>query len=205
MIAQAVYTLLFYVIGGMAMLLALAVTLSPRLLRAAVYLMGVLLMSAGLYVMLGAEFLAGIQVLVYVGGIVVLIVFAVMLTRSTQIQLVRPPLHRTFLAALAAAAFAAVSGSILATTQFAGLNTALAPDGSARAIGRKLLDTGSDGYVLPFEVISMLLLAVMIGGIVIARKTPAPGQPLTTGGDLPGEADFKKPKRQRPELVEEQV
>jgi NADH:ubiquinone oxidoreductase subunit 6 (subunit J) len=86
-ISDAVYTILFYVIASMALALAIAVTTSRRLLRAAVYLMGVLLMSAGLYVMLGAEFLAGVQILVYVGGIVVLIVFAVMLTRSAELQM----------------------------------------------------------------------------------------------------------------------
>lgn len=206
MIAEAVYTILFYLIGAMAVALAVAVTVSRRLLRAAVYLVGVLLMSAGLYVMLGAEFLAGIQVLVYVGGVVVLVVFAVMLTHSTKLEMDHPPLHRRILAVLASVTFAAITIFILKTSPFViASNTTSIPDGSAQAIGRKLLDTGSGGYVLPFEIISMLLLAVTIGGIVIARKTPVPGQPFTSGGDLPGEADFKKPKSQRIKLAEDGI
>ena len=87
MISDAAYTLLFYAISIITIVFALAVTMSRSLLRAAVYLMMVLLTSACLYIMLDAEFLAGIQVLVYVGGIVVLIVFAVMLTRSAELRL----------------------------------------------------------------------------------------------------------------------
>jgi len=197
-ISDAVYTILFYVIASVSIVFAIGVTLSPRLLRAAVYLMGVLLMSAGLYVMLGAEFLAGIQVLVYVGGIVVLIVFAVMLTRSGQLQQDNPPLRRKILGILASAAFAMMTGWIGWTSAFAISKEAAVPAVNTEAIGMKLLDTGSNGYVLPFEIISVLLLAAMIGGIVVARKTPPCEQPFTTGGDLPGEAQVNLPRSQRP-------
>jgi NADH-quinone oxidoreductase subunit J len=196
-ISDAVYTILFYVIAFVAIALALAVTTSRRLLRAAIYLMGVLLMSAGLYVMLGAEFLAGIQVLVYVGGIVVLIVFAVMLTRSAELQLDNPPLHRKIIGVLSGAAFAAITGWIGWTSQFGVSEKAALPQVNTEAIGMKLLDTGGTGYVLPFEVITLLLLAAIIGGIVIARKTPPRGQPFTSGGDLPGEAQVTLPRSQR--------
>ncbi len=206
MMTDAVFTILFYMMAAAVVSLAIAVTVSRRLLRAAVYLMGVLLLSAGFYLMLGAEFLAGIQVLVYVGGIVVLIVFAIMLTRSTGLELDHPPLRRIIPAALASVVFAVMTGFLLATSPFqSAVNTVSVPDGSAQAIGRKLLDTGSGGYVLPFEIISLLLLAVTIGGIVIARKTPPSGQPFTSGGDLAGEADFQKPKRQRPEGAEKPI
>ena len=197
MISDAVYTILFYVIASVSIVFAIGVTLSPRLLRAAVYLMGVLLMSAGLYVMLGAEFLAGIQVLVYVGGIVVLIVFAVMLTRSGQLQQDNPPLRRKILGILASAAFAAMTGWIGWTSPFDIFKETAIATVNTEAIGMKLLDTGSNGYVLPFEIISVLLLATMIGGIVIARKTPPREQPFTTGGDLPGEAKVNLPRSQR--------
>jgi NADH-quinone oxidoreductase subunit J len=196
-ISDAVYTILFYVIAIVAIALALAVTTSRRLLRAAIYLMGVLLMSAGLYVMLGAEFLAGIQVLVYVGGIVVLIVFAVMLTRSAELQLDNPPLHRKIIGVLSGAAFAAITGWIGWTSQFGVSEKAALPQVNTEAIGMKLLDTSGTGYVLPFEVITLLLLAAIIGGIVIARKTPPHGQPFTSGGDLPGEAQVTLPRSQR--------
>ena len=72
--------MLFYLFASAAIVAALAAVTSRRILRAAVYLMFVLINTAALYALLGAYFLAGLQLLVYVGGIVVLIVFAVMLT-----------------------------------------------------------------------------------------------------------------------------
>lgn len=193
---QAAYTVLFYLFAASAVILALAVVNSRRLLRAAIYLMGVLILSAGLYVMLDAEFLAGIQVLVYVGGIVVLIVFAVMLTRSAELIEDHPSPLRMFGGAVAAFAFLGVTGGILYTAPFAPASGApLAGDGT-RIIGQGLLGAGAGGYVVAFELISLLLLAAAIGGIVVARKTPPPGQPFTSGGDQPGEADVPMPQRQ---------
>ena len=198
MITDAVYTLLFYVFAVTAIFFALAVVMSRRLLRAAVYLMAVLLVIACFYIMLGAEFLAGIQILVYVGGIVVLIVFAVMLTNSAGLAMDNPPLYRKIIACAASVAFAVMTSWILATSKFqvSGGEVPLSSN-NTEEIGLKLLDMGGSGYVLPFEIISILLLAAVIGGIVIARKTPPPEQPFTSGGDLPGEADFTLPKTQR--------
>jgi NADH-quinone oxidoreductase subunit J len=197
MIPEAAYTVLFYGIGAAAVVLALAVVTSRRLLRAAIYLMGVLMASAGLYLMLGAEFLAGIQVLVYVGGIVVLIVFAIMLTRSAELQVDNPSPLRKILGVIAAAGFLVLIVMAFRGTEFPLRRGGPAPLNEPAAIGRQLLDFGPEGYVLPFEVVSVLLLAAVIGGIVVARKTPPRGQPFTSGGDLPGEAEFHPPRTQR--------
>lgn len=197
MIEQAMMTLLFYAFAAAAVLLAIAVTVTRNLLRAAVCLMGVLMVQAAFYLMLSADFLAGVQVLVYVGGVVVVIAFVITLTRSSQLLMDHPSPLRMALAALAAMGFAALS---IAALWASGLHQ---PDldhskvDSTRAIGLALLDTGKNGYVLPFEVISVLLLAAAIGGIVIARKTPPSTQPFTTGGDRPGEADVSPPRSQR--------
>jgi NADH-quinone oxidoreductase subunit J len=200
MIGDAIYTLLFYFFAAFAIVFALTVTMSSRLLRAAVYLMMVLLASACMYVMLGAEFLAGIQVLVYVGGIVVLIVFAIMLTNSAELQLDKPPVHRKVLAGLASLAFAAATVWIFGSSTFPlAISAAVSPQDNTTQIGLKLLDYGSSGYILPFEIISVLLLAAIIGGIVVARKTPPPNQPFTTGGDLTGENNFYHPHTQKPQ------
>jgi hypothetical protein len=64
-----------------------------------------------------------------------------------------------------------------------------------------LLDNGAGGYVLPFETVSVLLLVAAIGGIVVARKTPPPDQPFTSGGDRTGEADVRMPNTQRPSVA----
>ena len=197
-VTGAVWTVMFYVLGAAAILLALAVVNARRLLRAAIYLMGVLLMSAGLYVLLDAEFLAGVQVLVYVGGILVLIVFAVMLTRSADLLEDNPSLRRKVLGAVASIGFLVLTAAVFLTTPFKPLAEGTPPKDDALVIGRRLLDQGPDGYVLPFEIVSVLLLAAVIGGIVVARKTPPPEQPFTSGGDRAGEADLVLPKSQRP-------
>jgi NADH-quinone oxidoreductase subunit J len=198
MIADAVGTLLFYAFAFAAFLLATAVVCERKLLRAAVALMGVLGVSAAFYALLGAHFLAGVQVMVYVGGVVVLIIFAIMLTQSGALLEDIPSLWRRLLGGAASVGF-------FVLTLFALIHSPLtqcckaAPEmvkDDTRAIGRALLDTGGEGYVLPFEIISLVLLAALIGGIVIARKLPPTDQPFTTGGDLPGEADGMRPKNQ---------
>ena len=197
MIAEAAYTVFFYVIGFGVVVLSLCVIFTQHLLRAAVALMAVLVMTAGLYIMLDAHFLAGVQILVYVGGIVVLIVFAIMLTRSADLLEDRPTPLRLACGAAASVIFLSMSAAVFFATPFA-VDTSSPPvPDDIRAIGRLLLDYGPKGYVLPFEIISLLLLAAVLGGIVIARKIPAPGQPFTSGGDLPGEAEYTKTNSQR--------
>lgn len=187
MIADATYTVMFYGISAIVILFALVAVNVRKLLRAALALMGMLAMSAGLYVLLRAEFLAGVQILVYVGGIVVLIVFAIMLTRSSELLEDHPaPLRRT-LGAVFSISFMLISSVALRSTGFAVSDTTQAPPDDVRAIGMALLDRGTSGYLLPFEVISLLLLVAVIGGTVVARKTPPKDQPFTTGGDMRGE------------------
>ena len=199
---DAANTILFYVLGAAAVLLALALVNTRRLLRAAIYLMGVLAASAGLYILLGAEFLAGIQVLVYVGGIVVLIVFAVMLTRSADLLVDKPTLGRMVLGGATSIAFLILSATTLWFSDFGVIQDGAAPKDNTLAIGKQLLDTGAGGYVLPFEIISLLLLGAIIAGIVIARKVPPRNQPLTSGGDLPGEVTARLPRSQKDKAVE---
>ncbi len=187
MIAGAVHTAVFYLLACAAIALALAVTGAQRLLHAAVCLMGVLAASAGLYVLLGAEFLAGIQVLVYVGGIVVLIVFTIMLTRSADLLEDKPSWPRRLAAVAASILFLAMTAGVFLTAGFRANPGTPAPANEVLSIGRSLLDPGAEGFVLPFEAVSLLLLAAVLGGIVVARKTPPPDQPFTSGGDRPGE------------------
>lgn len=173
-----------YGIAVTAVGFAVAVVTTPRILRAAVYLLVVLLAVAGAYVMLGAEFLAGVQALVYVGGIVVVIVFAVMLTSSVELREAPPPAWRRLLAGLAALGFFGASAAAVLQPPFAAPRAPTAP-GNTSAIGEALLDYGPAGYVIPFELISLLLLSAAIGGIVIARrvqpaKAPASAAPAAT-------------------------
>lgn len=193
MTGSAVYTVLFYVLAIASLALAFTVVTARKLLRAAVALMMVLSLSAGFYLMLAAEFLAGIQVLVYVGGIVILIVFAVMLTRTADLLEDNPSILRKLLGLAASFLFFFSSCLVFYTAPFLKNVQGAVPADNVRVIGRALMNYGPEGYVLPFEVISLLLLAAVIGGIVIARKTPSFEQPFTSGGDLPGEVDATTP------------
>ncbi|MCM2277693.1 MAG: NADH-quinone oxidoreductase subunit J [Oligoflexia bacterium] len=176
MISQATETLLFYLFATVSVGLALATVLSQRILRAAVYLMGVLVTSAAFYILLGAEFLAGVQILVYVGGIVILLVYAVMLTRSSELLEDHPSFVRKGVAFVAASAFFALATGVFSATRIGTAGDGHAPAAVADTtleIGRRLLDQGATGYVIPFEIISLLLLSVLIGGSVIARRSLA--------------------------------
>ena len=166
-------SILFHVLAGLIAVFTIATVFSKHILRAAVYLMAVLTLTAGLYFMIGAEFLGAIQILVYVGGIVVLLVFAVMLTQSADLLEDRPPLIRKALGLLAACVFFFGSGAMLAGSPLMESGSSEpAPTTGIADLGRRFLDAGSEGYLLPFEVISLLLLAVLIGGIVLAERRP---------------------------------
>lgn len=170
MLSDVTINLLFYGLAAMAVLFAVAVVVCRRILRAAVCLMGVLAMSAGFYLLLGAEFLAGVQILVYVGGIVVLMVFAIMLTASTDMIEERPSLGRKSVGLLAAGGFFAATIGIFYLSNFPALQGDVAAGDMTRELGRHLLSYGPQGFVLPFEIISLLLLGAAVGGIVLARK-----------------------------------
>ena len=170
--------LLFWMLACMSALFAIATVTTRHILRSAIFLMFVLSATAGLYLWVGSEFLAGIQILVYVGGIVVLLVFAVMMTRSEDLLEDHPSWTRRILGGLGAGTFFAGTGTLLSNTpaligENQGSLIVSPPNHPAldlRELGRSFLDMGSQGYAIPFEVISILLLAVLIGSIVIARQ-----------------------------------
>jgi NADH-quinone oxidoreductase subunit J len=158
-------TAFFAVFAGAAIFSGLMICLGRNVVRMAVWLFFVLGSVAMLYFLLGANFLAAIQFIVYVGGTLVLIVFGVMLTnRSPWVRLQVKP--RELLAA------GAVSLVLLATLLAAIRTTiwptqvATGPAFSVGEIGNSLLTT----YLVPFEVASVLLLAVMIGAAYLARQ-----------------------------------
>ena len=147
----------------------LAVT-TRRILRAATYLPFALFATAAYYFMLKYEFLGAVQIAVYAGGIVVLFVFSILLTShpgDNSAKLASKKRVSGLLAGLVmfgVAGYSLLSRTELFTTKMSGDNPAMAE------IGDKLLGTGTFQYMLPFEAISVLLLACIIGGVVIARK-----------------------------------
>ncbi len=179
MIAQVVGNALFFFFAGVALFFAVAAVTTLRILRAAVYLMIVLISTAALYVLLGANVLAGLQVLVYVGGIVVLLVFAVMLTQTNELLEKNPTLLRRLCGFIGAVFFVVTASAALLAGHFKQAPPEAIAAADPAAIGRSFLNYGQSGYALPFEIISLLLLAAIIGGIVIAtRKSPSEEEAL---------------------------
>jgi NADH-quinone oxidoreductase subunit J len=142
---------------------------SRRILRAAVSLLMVLIATAGLYFILNYQFMAAVQITLYAGGIVVLIIFSILLTSQISHKFERIETKKAIFSALAAVAGAVVVITTILKHSFSA-DTVAAAEIDMHVIGRSLLETGPDGYVLPFEVISVLLVAAMIGAIVIAKK-----------------------------------
>lgn len=141
-----------------------------HIFRAAVYLLFSLIGVAGIYFWLNYEFIAAVQIVVYVGGIVVLIIFSIFLTQQSGDKLPQALAGRKLFSAMAVfCAFALVMTQLLIHPFVgSGSNT---KDPSVANIGQALLDTEETGLALPFEVVSILLLAALIGCIVIAMRT----------------------------------
>ncbi len=169
----------FYLFALLALGLARACVCSQHLLRATLYLAGVLFCGAAFYVILDAEFLAGIQLLVYIGGISVLLIFAIMLTRGPDLLKDRPsPLRRNLALALSLSFMGLCSFLVLRTDWPAAL-PAEPHENPVRDMGVRLLNPGEGGLLLPFEVISVLLLCVAIAAIYLARPGSGEERPLS--------------------------
>ncbi len=156
-------TVLFYVLAALAVLGGIQVAFSRNIVHSAFALLATFAGVAGLYAILSADLVAVIQLMVYVGGVLILILFSVMLTsRIEKAEMSNPVVGPPFgiVILLAVAALLTYSG----ISVFGG-RTAEAPGGAtAPQIGNALLGP----YVLPFEVISVLLLAVLLGAVTIA-------------------------------------
>lgn len=161
---------MFYLFSATILVFALLTVTSRRILRAAVFLLFSLVATSGFYFLLQYQFLAGVQLALYAGGIVVLIIFSILLTHHISHKFDRPPLMKIVTALMAAVAGAGITIISLLNYPFTA-HSADAIDTSMNTIGKQLIGTDKNGYALPFEVISVLLLSAMIGAIVIARKS----------------------------------
>lgn len=167
--------LIIFICLGVAILgLSLMAVLSNKLLRAATYLLLVLICTAGLYLFLNYHFLAAVQISVYAGGVLVLFIFAIFLTNSKGDTIENHPARKYLLGGVTALAGVAITVFVFLKHKFvySEENTSMVGDQelSMKLIGETLMGTGKYQYLLPFEVLSVLLLACIIGGILIARK-----------------------------------
>ncbi len=163
--------IMFYVLAVVIAVSSVLAVTSRRMLRAATYLLLVLLSTAGLYLLLDYHFLSVVQLSVYAGGILILFIFAILLTSSRGDKTEPHDRRRvvlgivTGLAGLAVTTFATLKHSLPKGTPPAG-----DVEIPMKEIGTALLGTGKFQYLLPFEALSVLLLTCAIGAILIARK-----------------------------------
>ncbi len=160
-----IYVISFYAIAGVALSGALGVLFLRNLFHAGLSLMFCLFAVAAIFVMLGAEFLAGVQVLIYVGAVAVLILFAVMLTQRITSRNVRQYTRALVPALLVVAGLGAVTALVMLKVELPPLAAVPETD-----VMEELADLLLSTYLLPFEVISLLLLGALVGAIVLARK-----------------------------------
>ena len=140
---------------------------SRKMLRAVIYLLFVLIGISGIYFMVDYSFLAAVQLAVYAGGVIVLIIFSVMLVHHIELKLDETSFKQRIFAAMLSIGGILLTLYAIFTYQFSPAEKSIAIE--VEDIGRGLLSVGDGGYILPFEVISILLVAVMIGAIVIAK------------------------------------
>lgn len=161
--------IIFYLIAAYILGTGIMAVTTRRIFRASIWLLFSLIGIAALYFWMSLEFIAAIQIIVYVGGIVVLIIFSIFLTQKSGDEMPKPLQSRTLPAALATLFALAFTANLLLHHNF-GSNSTTPFNPSMDWIGTSMLNPGKDGYMLPFEVVSMLLLAAMVGCIVIAMK-----------------------------------
>jgi NADH-quinone oxidoreductase subunit J len=174
----ALATVVFWVLAVLLVGSALAVVVMPRIIHAALFLVVVFGATAGIYVLLNAEFIAIVQVLIYAGAVTILVLFAIMLTQHSMGRNSNPFSGQWVLAALICVILAggiiyAVSSSqmfIGTPNSSANVASAGANGGTVVHLGQLLYSPFSYSYVLPFEIASVVLLVAIVGAIMIGRE-----------------------------------
>ena len=156
----------FLIIAGLAVAAALGLVLRRNAIHGALFLVVNLGSIAALYLMLGAEFLAAAQVIVYAGAIMVLFVFAIMVLIPGKDETGPDPRRAARLLALPVGALLLLLLVFVIIGRLRGAPTAGGPSGSVAALGRLLFTS----YLFPFELTSVLLLAAMVGVLLLARR-----------------------------------
>ncbi len=173
MISEALFSdTLFYVVAAFMVACSIATVMVKNILHSAVFLIGTFFCTAVLYLLLRAEFLAIAQVMVYIGGVTIFVVFTILLTSQLgEKALLTLKSRRVLALGFALVFFASMAQLVLKIpAPVAGEQTTVAGYASMQNFGLRLLSAEPSGFIIPFEVISLLLLASLIGAITIARK-----------------------------------
>ena len=159
----------FAFLAAVILVFSVLTVTTKRILRAATYLLFVLFATAGIYFQLNYSFLGAVQLLIYAGGVVVLYVFSILLTSSDEERNAALRTRRIGAGLVAALAGVALTLFLLLTHSFAP-SAFTEGEIDMHLIGHTLMGTGKYQYLLPFEAVSVLLLACIVGGLLIARK-----------------------------------
>ncbi len=159
------YDIIFYLFAILTLVSAYFVVTNKNIVHSAFFLLFTLFGIAGLYVLLGADFLAVVQIMVYVGGILILLLFGVMITNKiTNVSIKTGTIH-IIPAAIVIGLFAGALASIMVKTEWQ-TETAKIPFTTSYALGKSLITE----YLLIFEILGILLLIALIGAASIARR-----------------------------------
>jgi NADH-quinone oxidoreductase subunit J len=162
---MGIYDIIFYLFAAVTLLSAFFVVTTRNIVRAAFYLLFTFFGVAGIYVLLGADFVAIAQLIVYVGGILILLIFGVMITNKiTQVDIKTGTIH-TLPAAVGVGLFAGIILAVVLNTDWFQIPTEM-PKSTLSTLGSMLLNE----YVLIFELLGILLLVALIGAASMARK-----------------------------------
>lgn len=156
---------LFYILAFMIVGSAILVVTLRDIFHCALMLVVCMFSIAAIYVMLGADFIAAVQVLVYVGAVSVLLIFAIMLTARVSGIGIKQQNEQVPIAMITTLVFIGMTLFGLGKTIW-NLKTTEVPETTVGSLGNLLMTT----YVVPFEIVSLVLLAALIGAIVIARR-----------------------------------
>jgi NADH-quinone oxidoreductase subunit J len=163
-------TIIFYLLAALTLVSGVMAVTTRQIFRAAIFLLFSLIGIAGLYFWMQYEFIAAVQIVVYVGGITVLIIFSIFLTQQAGEKMPKQNIRQQLFSALAAlCGFALIMVQLYQHTFTSTTNQPVVP--TVENIGTRMLGVDEGGFALPFEVVSMLLLSALIGCIVIAIRT----------------------------------
>ena len=161
--------IVFWILSFVIVVSAIMVVSLKNVFHCALFLVLALFSVAGIYILLEAEFLAAAQVLIYVGAIAILLIFAIMLTRNLASTAIRQTNENVLVSFFVSVVFAFATVILIGSTHVWQYAKEGFVGDNVMTIGKLLMTK----YVLPFEVVSVLLLAAMIGAIVLARKERA--------------------------------
>ncbi len=199
------HSVLFLLFAALTCAFAIGVVAADNVVRMALYLVFSLGSAAGLFFLAGAEFIGAMQLMIYVGGTLVLLVFGVMLTAQAPFVSIKPSSSDKTLAAVAGASLLALLlTAVFSVDAWLAPGAGVVPPPSATPLGMALVgvrvddspvgapSTGRSGYMLPFEIVSVHLLVVLVGAAYLARakrrKTPRAIDALASSEPFAGRA-----------------